>query len=121
VTEKELDTLIREIATRCGWIRYHTFNSRRSPSGFPDLVLVKPPRVVFAELKSGTGKPTPKQVEWLGLLSACPGVETFLWRPDDLDDIARVLSPGYRTPPPPKGEQGVRGSRRSAVDAPAVG
>ena len=46
--------------------------------GFPDCVLVKPPRVIFAELKTDIGKISPAQAEWLNLLSACPGVEVYL-------------------------------------------
>ena len=28
---------------------------------------------------------------WLALLAGCPGVETYLWRPADLERIAEVL------------------------------
>ena len=93
MTEKELDAAIRHIAGLCGWLRYHTYRSIRSPAGFPDLVLVRPPRVIFAELKSETGTATTAQDEWLDTLRQCPGVETYLWRPSDLDDIATILSP----------------------------
>ena len=76
-----------------GWrLVYHTFRSQHSPSGFPDYVLVRE-RVVFAELKTEKGKPTPFQTEWLdGLRSA--GAEVYLWRPSDLTsgEIGRVLS-----------------------------
>jgi hypothetical protein len=74
-----------------GWTRYHTFLSVRSAPGFPDLVLVRPPRLIFAELKSETGKVTDAQQAWLALLEACPGCEVYTWRPADLPAIAELL------------------------------
>jgi hypothetical protein len=59
--------------------------------GFPDLVLIRPPRVIFAELKSAKGTLSAEQNEWLTDLRACPGAETYVWRPSDLDQIARCL------------------------------
>jgi hypothetical protein len=31
------------------------------------------------------------QDRWLALLGQCPGVEVYVWRPSDLDEIAEVL------------------------------
>lgn len=59
--------------------------------GFPDLVLVRPPRVIFAELKSEKGSLALEQEDWFTQLCACDGVETYLWRPRDLDDIVKVM------------------------------
>lgn len=53
--------------------------------------MVRPPRIVIAELKAESGKVTEHQARWLALLGACPGVETYLWRPSDLERIAEVL------------------------------
>ena len=89
--EREFLQTVRELARIFGWAEYHTWHSLHSPSGFPDLVLVKPPRVIFAELKVGKRQPTPAQREWLNLLSQCPGVECYLWYPEDWDEIQRVL------------------------------
>jgi hypothetical protein len=33
----------------------------------------------------------PEQVEWLGALRSCPGIETYVWYPGDFDHIATVL------------------------------
>jgi hypothetical protein len=52
---------------------------------------VRPPRLVFAELKSETGTVKPAQAEWLDVLRAVPGLEVYVWRPGDMDEIARVL------------------------------
>lgn len=81
----------RGVATLLGWTAYHTHDSRHSAPGFPDLVLVRPPRIVFAELKTATGKLSEAQVHWIALLGAC-GAEVYLWRPDDLHgQILEVL------------------------------
>lgn len=93
LTEKDLQTLVIETARMFGWRHYHTFNSRRSSSGFPDLVLVheKGRRIVFAELKSGVGKVSDSQREWLRLL-AHAGADVHVWRPPDWDAIVQVLT-----------------------------
>lgn len=69
---------------------YHTFDSRRSPSGFPDIIAVHdtPGRDLLAlELKTDTGQVTPAQAAWLAALGGCPGVVADIWRPQDLDSI----------------------------------
>jgi hypothetical protein len=90
-TEKQFLGQVRQMAQIFGWTTYHPFLSIHSPRGWPDLALCRPPRLALAELKTEKGKTTPPQDEWLRLLSACPGVETYLWRPGDLDTIAQVL------------------------------
>lgn len=59
-------------------------------AGFPDLVLVRPPRIIFAELKVARRKPTPQQQAWLQDLAECP-VEVYLWRPSDWEVIVDTL------------------------------
>lgn len=79
----------------CGYLVYHCYDSRKSSGpGFPDLVLVKPPRVIFVELKTMTGRFRPLQVTWLAALSRCPGVESYCWRPADWPLIEKVLRDG---------------------------
>lgn len=91
-TEREFQAQIVELAELHGFAWYHTHDSRRSPAGFPDLILVKPPRFIAAELKTSSGRTRPEQKAWLELLARCPGIEVYLWRPDDFDGIARLLS-----------------------------
>jgi len=91
ITEKQFSQQVVDLGHLYGWLIYRTWRSIHSPAGFPDLVMVRPPRLIFAELKSEKGKLTSVQEEWLarlGMLSAC---EVFLWRPDDFEDIVEVL------------------------------
>lgn len=90
-TEKEFQQAVREFARLTGWRDYCHWTSIRSPAGYPDLTLLRPPRVVFAELKSEKGRVSAAQEETLALLRDCPGVETYLWRPSDWDAIAEAL------------------------------
>lgn len=101
--EGELQNFVLRLARTCGWLAYHTRFSLKSQPGFPDLVLVKPPRVIFAELKDARRKLTESRLnkwghwvtgqdEWLAALAKCPGVEAYLWRPGDVEDIQRELT-----------------------------
>lgn len=60
-------------------------------TGFPDLVLVRGCRLIFAELKSAKGKVAPAQTEWLTRLMGA-GAECFIWRPKDWDQVKQVLA-----------------------------
>jgi hypothetical protein len=91
VAERELTGYVADLAHLFGWRRYHTWLSRHSPAGFPDEVLVRGARLIVAELKSERGKVSAAQVEWLDALGQVPGVETYVWRPSDMDRIAEVL------------------------------
>ena len=92
-TEADLREQIRTLCKLYGWLMYFTWNSRNSPSGFPDLVLVNPRqgRVIFAELKTDKGRLTQQQDEWIGALRMCEQSEVHIWRPDDITEIARIL------------------------------
>src|ERR1700734_1444410 len=59
--------------------------------GFGDLFLIKGHRAIGAERKGGRNKPTIEQASWLSCLAAA-GIETFVWRPENWDDIVRILS-----------------------------
>lgn len=91
LTEKEWQSKVTDLATLHGWRWYHTHDSRRSPSGFPDLVLVRGDRVIFAELKKENGKVSPHQTAWLTALTATPA-EVYVWRPSDWPDVLKVLA-----------------------------
>jgi hypothetical protein len=93
-----------ELAHTLGWRVAHfrpalTKHGWRTPvsadgKGFPDLILVRD-RVIAVELKRRKGKASVEQLEWLDAFRAA-GVEAYLWRPDDVDDIFEILR--RRTP-----------------------
>lgn len=92
--EKALQEAVLGLADLLGYAAYHTFDSRRSSPGFPDVVLAGRDRIIFAELKSHTGRITKAQERWLRLL-ADSGGEVYLWRPRDwlngsIETILRV-------------------------------
>lgn len=90
--EKWLLAQVRQLAHLYGWLCYHTRDSRKSEPGFPDCCLVKPPRLILAELKRDGAQPTIAQQAWLDACGAVPAVESYCWRPADLDVIVEVLS-----------------------------
>ena len=85
----------RQVTDLAAWHRlrvFHSGDSRRDTgTGFPDLVIVGPGGVVFAELKTATGRPTRAQLDWLDALRAT-GIDAYLWRPTDLPRIRAVLA-----------------------------
>lgn len=98
ISEKDFEGQIRDLAKLFNWKYYHTWRSIHSPAGFPDCVMVRPPRLLFAELKREGKDPTPAQQEWLDILRQCapildiiPIPEVYLWRPSDLEQIVEVL------------------------------
>jgi len=94
ILEKDFQDTVVEYAHLCGWMTYHTHDSRRSDAGFPDLTMVRGTRLIFAELKSQKGTIRPAQEAWLQRLQGVPAVEVYLWRPTDWDDIEKILLGG---------------------------
>jgi len=91
ISEKAFQAQVLDLARLSGWLVYHTHDSRRSAPGFPDLVLVRPPVVLFAELKSEEGRLRPEQRDWLEAMWGCGDVEARLWRPSDWPEIEGMI------------------------------
>ncbi len=92
--EEAFQQWVINAAVQLGWNReliYHTRDSRRSTKGFPDLVLCRPPRLIWAELKMPGKKLTEAQTFWAWALKES-GQEVYVWRPTDMDTILEVLS-----------------------------
>lgn len=92
-SEKEYQRRVTDLLDLFGWRWYHTWNSRRSAAGFPDLTAVHPVGgVIFVELKSERGRLTETQREWLDALRAA-GAKAYLWRDGETswDEIIRAL------------------------------
>ena len=88
--ESHFTDSIRKAARVFGWRTYHTRFSKGSEPGFPDLVVTKRGKLIFAELKTERGKLTDPQREWLKSLEES-GQDVFVWRPSDWDTILELL------------------------------
>jgi len=91
LTEKAWQQQVLDLAALYRWGYYHTFDSRRSQPGFPDLLLVRGIRMMFVELKTDTGRLTTDQQSWQHMLRNA-GAEVFVWRPADLELVQRELA-----------------------------
>jgi hypothetical protein len=67
------------------------FVGDRDSTGFPDLVLVRKDRLVFAELKAAKGRLSDAQKVWLEDLGVAVS-EVYLWYPQDMDVINTILT-----------------------------
>lgn len=93
ITEKEFRQQVIDLAKLLGYRVYFTWTSIHSPRGMLDLILchANSRRLIFAELKSETGKVSSYQQDWIDDLSCIPGVEVYVWRPGDIENIVNIL------------------------------
>lgn len=104
--ERDFQERVRRLAKLHGWLYFHVHNSRNSPAGFPDCVLLRPADyrgwspMIVAELKREGQKPTPIQQQWLDAFRATFGVledgtDDYVivecWRPSDMPKIEALL------------------------------
>lgn len=101
MNEKSFQGAVIEYADLTGWLSYHTHDSRHSAPGFPDLVLVRDNRLIFAELKTDTGRLSPAQRDWIEALSAA-GAEVHVWRPSQWSEIIETLKRRQLSDAPPR-------------------
>lgn len=97
VSEQQLQDAIVDMAHRLGWRTFHVYDSRRSNAGFPDLVLVRRSRLIFAELKVGRGRLSREQAEWKQALHDA-GEVVYVWREEDwrlgaVEAVLRAATP----------------------------
>jgi hypothetical protein len=92
-TERQFQQAVEDLARALRWRVYHTYDSRRSAPGFPDLVLARQDEpIIFAELKTDKGRVSPAQAEWLAALEdTASDVEVHVWRPSEWSAIERRL------------------------------
>lgn len=101
MSEGEFQTWVIATAKIHGWdaeLIYHTYDSKKSTPGWPDLVLAKPPRVFFWELKSMDGDEPKAQKKWIRTLKECGQAAEFIY-PCDWRKVEEELS---RSDAPPK-------------------
>ena len=105
VTEKDFLQQVLSLAQLKGWLTAHfrpAMNTRGQwmtavqgdGAGFPDLVLVRPPEILFVELKGPKGRLSEAQRVWLIKLGECQSesMTVHVWKPADWDSIVEVLS-----------------------------
>lgn len=112
MTEKQFQDTVVDLAAVLGWRVHHVKPGMTSRGtwltnvqghvGFPDLVLAhagfsgrqfgqQMPSIIFAELKSQRGRISDDQQAWADTLTACPGVEYYVWRPSHMKQITERL------------------------------
>lgn len=104
LSERDWQAQVLELAELYRWRVHHcrpaqTRSGRWSTPiqgdpGFPDLVLVRGGRVIFAELKTDNPRAQlgPEQARWRDALLGA-GLEWFCWRPRHLDEVQETLAP----------------------------
>jgi hypothetical protein len=85
MTEADLQRLVIELCDRLGLHHYHTFDSRRSEPGWPDLVIIGD-AIIYRELKSRAGVLTPAQRRWGSRIERAGG-DWAVWRPVDWQNM----------------------------------
>ncbi len=78
-SERDFQNVVVRAARERGWLVHHCATPRGSGVGFPDLVLALNGTVLFVELKSARGRPSPEQMRWTSHL----GANAFIWYPED--------------------------------------
>ena len=93
LAEKDLQRQIIALAKTFGWAVYHPLLSKWSEKGWPDLAMIRGPRMIAAELKAEKGTVTEHQQAWLDALAEVPGIECYVWRPSSwyAGEVERVL------------------------------
>lgn len=134
LSEAAFQAQVEGLARFYGWRIYHAPDNKprgatggrdgrqRVTAGFPDLVLLRPPELIFAELKAERGVIAPAQAKWIAELEEVaravsfaaataeanaagysrelgPAVDVYVWRPSDFDEVNARLSRGRHRQP----------------------
>ena len=83
VSERDFMESVIEYAELLEWLVFRVHDSRRSPEGWPDLSMARDDRLLFAELKRVSEKPTGHQRVWLTTLVSTGRCEVHIWTPLD--------------------------------------
>lgn len=110
LSEEQFQDAVLDLAALTGWRVYfvpdwiwrlvvvsmqrHPRKGRRwASAGFPDMVLCKPPRLIFWETKTNKGRVRDPQKDWIADIQSC-GFDARVIRPKDWDYVAEVLCDG---------------------------
>ena len=95
MVEDDMIEEIRQAAELGGWLMYHTFDSRKSYSGFYDVVLLRGHRLWLIELKRERPKgrgPSEAQQRWLEAAADIRTVRAAVLRPRDLPALTDAMA-----------------------------
>lgn len=87
VTERDWQREVVAWAKRNGWTPVHFPNVVQArANGWPDLVLIRVPEILVAELKREGGRLTTAQESMVRKLLAC-GLEVHVWYPHNRETV----------------------------------
>ena len=91
LSEKQWQRQVVELARLHRWMVRYDWTRIHGVAGYPDLTLVRPPRLVYLELKTDRGRITRAQQDWIDTLADVPGVVAAVVRPADWEYVRRLL------------------------------
>lgn len=95
ISEADFQRAVIDLARLRGWRVHHETDSRKSPPGLPDLIMVRAGYLLMAELKSAKGRIRAEQSDWLSALRLVAlenrTISVCIWRPSDWPTIEAVL------------------------------
>lgn len=107
-TEAEWSNLVVARFRDAGWMCFHAERGRgrdgdwmtnTSDPGLPDWLFIRPPTVLFVELKRQRNrKPAPEQVRVIAALQACTTVEGYFARPADFPALMALCDQSVKSP-----------------------
>jgi len=102
-SEKDFSSAIEDLLDILGYKWCH-FRPARTEHGWRtalsghkgmlDYIAVKDGRFLVFELKSDTGKVSSEQQDWIDKLKNCKGIECYVWRPADWNELVRIMQGG---------------------------
>ena len=96
--ERDFQHKVIKVARSFGWTDFHVLRSKGMRGGFPDLFLIRPPDIVWAELKATNGKLSDAQKEMYEMLKESLQ-NVYVWyaeNEEDWDEIVEVLKPNTK-------------------------
>lgn len=95
--ERDFQTLVEGMMRANRWSVYSVRRSdlaQASLAGYPDITAwrVVDKRLIFAELKTDTGRVSPSQQAVLEELRSLGTAEVYLWRPKNLEEIRQIIA-----------------------------
>jgi hypothetical protein len=92
LSEREFQKIVVEGLEQRGYVVFHVVDSRLMQAGLPDVIAVKPGRVLLWELKRERGgRIRPQQQQVIDCLPAGSTVDARIVRPSDWDRVQEAL------------------------------